>query len=118
LARVSKGINSLFKWHLYRLRKNIVKNLDVYYDDNNTFMDVSYNRRSKKIVSQGINYNMKIDWSWNMGNIIVIMYDCPDFAKRTLVKTSDINKRFYCNRAYSFILADLNLVRGMPIVRV
>jgi len=118
LARVSKGINSLFKWHLYRLRKNIVKNLDVYYDDNNTFMDVSYNRRSKKIVSQGINYNMKIDWSWNMGNIIVIMYDCPDFAKRTLVKTSDIHKRFYCNRAYSFILADLNLVRGMPIVRV
>ena len=118
LARVNKGINSLFKWHLYRLRKNIVKNLDVYYDDNNTFMDLSYNRGSKKIVSQGINYNMKIDWSWNMGNIIVIMYDCPDFAKRTLVKTSDIHKRFYCNRAYSFILADLNLVRGMPVVRV
>ena len=118
LARVSKGINSLFKWNPYRLRKNIVKNLDIYYDDNNTFIDVSYNRRSQKIVSQGINYNIKIDWSWNIGNMIVIMYDCPDFAKRTFVKTSDIHKRFYCNRAYSFILADLNLVRGMPVVRV
>jgi hypothetical protein len=117
LARASEGINSLFKWNVYGLRKNIVKSLDIYYDNNNTFVDVSYNRKSKKIVSQGIDYNIKIDWSCSMGNIIVIMYDCPDFAKKALVKTSDIHERFYCNRAYSFILADLNLVFGMPVVR-
>jgi hypothetical protein len=95
-----------------------VKVVDIYYDNSNTFMDISYNRKSKKIESQGIEYDIKIDLSWNIGNIIVIMYDCPDFAKRTLVKTSDIYERFYCNRAYSFILADLNLVRSMPIVRI
>ena len=118
LKNASRGIDSLFKYNLYRLRKSIVKSLNICYDNNNTFVDIRYNRKSKNIVSQSIDYNIKIDFSWNMGNIIVIMYDCPDFAKRTLVKTSDIHKRFYCNRAYSFILADLNLVRSIPVVRV
>jgi hypothetical protein len=118
LTNASKGIDSLFKYNFYRLRKTIVKSLDICYDNNNTFVDFNYNRKSKKIVSQSIDYNIKIDFSWNIGNIIFIMYDCPDFAKRTLVKTSDIHKRFYCNRAYSFILADLNLVRSMLVVRV
>jgi len=114
LTTKNKKVSLLSKLNLLGLNKNIVKGLDLYYDDNNTFMSISYNRRSKKIV----NYDIKIDMSWDIGNVIVIMYDCPNFAKRTSVKTSDINHRFYCNKAYSFILADLNLVHKMSVIRI
>jgi hypothetical protein len=108
-----KKIKSLFKWGFYRFGDNIVKDLDMCYDNSNSFVSVSYNRKSSRIVRKNSNYDLDVDWSFNIGNIMTILYECTDFSD--INEVLEENLGFYCKNAYGFILADLNLVRAMPI---
>jgi hypothetical protein len=110
--------NYLSKSRIFRLGQNVLRDLDLCYDDNNSFISVIYNRISNKIVSLNNRYKVKIDLSWNIGSVMVVMYECRDLPQSYILSYTDIDHKSYCNNAYSFVLADLNLVHKMPVVKV
>ena len=116
LKAYGKNVKSLFKWGLYRLADNIAKDLDLYYDNDNSFVSINYNRESNKLVSKSVNYNLNVDLSLSVGNMIAIMYECNDSSDSNEVYDHSLG--FYCKSSYVFILTDLNLIRRMPITVV
>ena len=116
LKAYGKNVKSLFKWGLYRLADNIAKDLDLCYDNDNSFVSINYNRKSNKLVSKSVNYNLNVDLSLSVGNMIAIMYECNGSGDSNEIYEHSLG--FYCKSSYVFILADLNLIRRMPITVV
>jgi hypothetical protein len=113
-----RGIASFLNWTLYDFPKRTVGSLGLYYNKNNRFIDINYNRQSNKLLGQDNNYDLRSVLSYNIWNLIIIMSECKNLDKETLLNLSDLELRFYCNKAYGFVLGNLNLVRGMPITIV
>ncbi len=116
-GRNLKGINkkskSLFKWGFHKLYDVTAKDLDLYYDNDNRFISIKYNRRSNKLVSYSDKYHVNIDLSFNIWNMIIILYECAEPSASSEIIEDNLG--FYCKNSYGFILSDLNLVRKVPI---
>ena len=106
-------MRSFFKWVFYKIGNNMAKDLDLCYDNDNVFVSISYNRKSNRIVRENSQYNMAIDFSLNIGDMMTIMYKCADNSDLNEIHIGNLG--FYCKNSYGFVLADLNLVYKVPI---
>ena len=111
-------LTPFFDQSFYNFDKRALISLGVYYNKNNRFTDVNYNRQSNKILEQNNKYYLKSVLGYNIGSLLIIMYECSNLDEESFLNLGDLEIRFYCNKSYGFVLGNLNLVRGMPITFV
>jgi len=112
LNKKDKNFKFMSNFKLYKIsfdRVNI-SNLDIYYNDDDAFVSIRYNRVSFPVM-KGYHENDKLIIE-SLDNLIVMKYGCSYMSD--VKKEGREYAEIACESSYGFLLYDLVLVKKMP----
>jgi hypothetical protein len=114
LAKKHNSFKFVSNLKLYKIgfdRVNI-GNLDIYYNDTDTFVSVRYNRVSFPITKRHYKKNELVVES--IDNLIIMKYGCSYMSD-----VKEVGREYAeiaCKSSYGFLICDLALVQKMPVI--